>query len=558
MSACYPTCMLLFALACSPTPDEPPQDTSTWPVIPTEQVGDADAIRFSISPPGQVFVDELTLTLQSTSDVEIVYTLDGSEPTWRDRSYSGPITITETAQLRAAVLDPNGDPFGEFIAQSYVRLSDDLADFSSNLPVLVLSSPYSLPETKADLTSFALQVHTPGADGRTRLQTPEQDLRAGLKVRGSSSAGYPKRPYGLELWGTNDDEDRAAELIGMPEESDWVLLAPLDFDRALMRNALAYQLSRDVGRYAPRTRFVELFAVGGYGELDAEAYKGVYVLVERIKRDPARVNVPELSPQDNTLPELSGGYLFKEDRTGDDENGFTAGTAGGIFDFQQPFVAVDPKEEELSFSQSRYLEDILDTLGQTLAAPDFQHPESGEHYSELIDLDAWIDHHILNTLPKNPDAFRLSGYFYKDREGPIVAGPLWDFDRTMGCESDSRAEDPTWWDPSNQTTDTTYIFEHGFWLGLFADPEFQDAYWARWVTLLQAELALDRILDHVQSMEDELSEAATRNYARWPDYAPRGGSYASEVDILEQWLTKRHRWISQCVEREDLQNCTGN
>ncbi|MFT5585965.1 MAG: hypothetical protein ACI9VR_003561 [Cognaticolwellia sp.] len=550
--------MLLLALACIPEPVPTPVDTATWPDIATEEVGPATQSSVSVSPAGQVFSEELTLTLESTIGVDIVYTLDGSEPGSRDDVYSEPITLDESTQVRAVALDIHGDPFGEPIAASYVRVSDGLSDFSSNLPVLVLSSPRSLPESKAELTSFSLQVHTPGDDGRTHLQAPDQDLRAGLKVRGSSSAGYPKKPYALELWSAEDDEDQADALLGMPAESDWVLLAPLNFDRALIRNALSYQLSRDVGRYAPRTRFVELFAVGSDGELDAASYKGVYVLVERIKRDTERVDIQELGPQDSNLPELSGGYLFKEDRTAEDESGFTAGTAGGTFDFQQPFVAVDPKEAELSFSQARYLTDTLDTLGESLAAPDFQDPESGIHYSEQIDQDAWIDHHILNTLPKNPDAFRLSGYFYKDREGPIVAGPLWDFDRTMGCEGDSRAEDPTWWDPSNQTTDTTYIFEHGFWLGLFADPEFQDAYWARWVALLQAELALDRILDHVQSMEAELSEAAARNFVRWPDYPPRGGSYAAEVNVLEQWLTARHRWISRCVERENPQNCTGN
>ena len=551
--------MLLLALACTPEPLPVPEDTgSGWPEIPTEQVGPATEITLSASPAAQVFVDELTLTLEATTDVEIAYTLDGSEPNSRDEVYTEPITLDESTQVRAVALDIHGDPFGEPIAVSYVRVSQGLADFSSNLPVLVLSSARSLPESKADHVQFSLQVHTPGLDGRTRLESPDQDLRAGLKVRGSSSAGYPKKPYGLELWSAQDDEDQAAELLGMPAESDWVLLAPLNFDRALMRNALAYQLSRDVGRYAPRTRFVELFAEGRNGELDEESYRGVYVLVERIKRDPERVDIQELGPQDNSLPELSGGYLFKEDRTAEDENGFTAGTAGGTFEFQQPFVAVDPKEEELSFSQARYLSGTLDTLGESLAAPDFQDPESGSHYSEQIDTAAWIDHHILNTLPKNPDAFRLSGYFSKDRGGPIVAGPLWDFDRTMGCESDSRAEDPTWWDPSNQTTDTTYIFEHGFWLGLFADPEFQEAYWARWVELLEGELALDRILDHVQSMEAELSEAAQRNTARWPDYAPRGGSYTAEVQLLEQWLTVRHRWISRCVEREDPQSCMGN
>lgn len=550
--------MLLLALACTPEPLLTVEDTQTWPEVTTEQVGPATPISLSVSPLGQVFTGELSLSLQSTQGLEIVYTLDGSAPNSWDEVYTGPITIEESTQLRAVALDIHGDPFGAPIAHSYVRASDDLAGFDSNLPVLVLSSSEPLPEAKAEHLPFSLQVHTPGADGRTRLQTPEQDLRAGLKVRGSSSAGYPKHPYGLELWANDQDQDQAAELLGMPAESDWVLLAPLNFDRALMRNALIYQLSNDVGRYAPRTRFVELFATGRDGALDAESYRGVYVLVERIKRDPERVNIQELGPQDNSLPELSGGYLFKEDRTAEDESGFRAGTAGDTFSFQQPFVAVDPKEEELSWTQEGYLMGLLDTLGESLAAPDLQDPESGLHYSAQIDQEAWIDHHILNTLPKNPDAFRLSGYFYKDREGPIVAGPIWDFDRTMGPEGDTRAQDPTWWDPTNITSDTTYIFEHGFWLGLFADPAFQEAYWARWRALLQGELALERILDHVQSMEAELSEAAARNAARWPDYPPRGGSFAAEVDLLEQWLSVRHRWISRCVEREDPQRCRGD
>ena len=40
-----------------------------------------------------------------------------------------------------------------------------------------------------------------------------------------------------------------------------------------------------------------------------------------------------------------------------------------------------------------------------------------------IDADSWIDHHLINAFMFNVDAFRLSGYFYKDRSEKIKMGP---------------------------------------------------------------------------------------------------------------------------------------
>ena len=42
--------------------------------------------------------------------------------------------------------------------------------------------------------------------------------------------------------------------------------------------------------------------------------------------------------------------------------------------------------------------------GRAAGDADFTHPVTGQHYSAYIDVDAWIDHHILNTLAKNVDA----------------------------------------------------------------------------------------------------------------------------------------------------------
>jgi hypothetical protein len=547
--------MTLLLWACTATTVDSAEDSSvTEPdEVPVESVGDAPEVLFTVSPPPGTFSQNVLVRLEfAGAEPEIYYTLDGTMPDDRDELYEGPITIAETTTLRAVATNADGDPIGNALVASYVHLDSALDDFTSNLPLVVLTSDEALPsERRAEHTAFAMQIYEPGEDGRASfVGEADLDVRMGLKVRGSSSSSFPKKPYGLEVWSAEDDADHSVEILGMPAESDWVLLSPLVFDRALMRNALIYELSRDIGRYAPRTRFVEVFSADRSRDLDEDDYLGVYVLMERIKRDPERVAITGLGEDDIVEPEVTGGYMWKEDRLAEGESGFTAGTAGGTFTFQQRFVLVDPKEEEVRSQQENYLEDLLDDFGDTL--------NEGDSVDAFIDADAFVDHHILNTYAKNPDAFRLSGYFHKDREGLIHAGPIWDFDRTMGCAQDWRASEPTWWDPTNLTTDTTDFFAHGWWLGLFSDPDFTALWVQRWRSVLANELSVETVNAKVDRMAAELSEAAPRNFARWSDYPPRdGGDFAYEVELLKDWLTARHAWISACIEGDDPLACTG-
>ena len=125
-----------------------------------------------------------------------------------------------------------------------------------------------------------------------------------IEWRGSTSQGFPKKQYGLE---TQDEqgENNNVSLLGMPAENDWILNAPYS-DKSLVRNVLAYDLANALGQYAPRTRFCELFL--------NDAYQGVYVLIEKIKRDKNRVDLIEMGPGDNSGDALTGGYIFKIDK----------------------------------------------------------------------------------------------------------------------------------------------------------------------------------------------------------------------------------------------------
>ena len=98
----------------------------------------------------------------------------------------------------------------------------------------------------------------------------------------------------------------------------------------MIRNVLAYQLSNDMGRYASRTRYVELYLNGDY--------QGIYVLMEKIKRDNARVDISKLNPEEIEGDDLTGGYILKFDWffTGDNIGGFQSENDGTTYNYHYP------------------------------------------------------------------------------------------------------------------------------------------------------------------------------------------------------------------------------
>jgi hypothetical protein len=169
-------------------------------------------------------------------------------------------------------------------------------------------------------------------------------------------------------------------------------------------------------------------------------YFGLYTIEEKIKRDEDRVNIAKLDPQDNVAPRVTGGYLLKIDRADSDERTFYDSYLQGNIVFQDP-----PGLEMVNVArqaQYNYITTTFAQFGGALWGSSYTNPVTG--YAAHIDVDSWLDHHILNALAFNVDALRLSGFFYKDRERKIEMGPLWDFDRSLGT-TDGRAFNPRHW-----------------------------------------------------------------------------------------------------------------
>jgi hypothetical protein len=145
----------------------------------------------------------------------------------------------------------------------------------------------------------------------------------------------------------------------------------------------------------------------------------------------------------------------------------------------------------------------------------------------------------LVALTKNVDGLRLSAYFSKDRNGPLVAGPIWDFDRSQGTPYDDRARRADNWGEGDGTRPLTELF----WGDLFARSEFETAYWNRWASLAVGEFSVDSILSRIDDYESELVEARERHVERWPELPPDGGP-GGEVELLREFYRERVPWIS--------------
>ena len=500
------------------------------------------------SQDGGAFIDSVTVSLTPEDGLGEVHVCAADpdeicEPASQDER----ITLSRSAIVHAQVVHEGAR--GPVVARSFHELDASLEDWDSDLPVMVFWTDAGA-DALWENTPTGLTVLEPGVDGRVALTGDAADSgRARLRIRGSSSSNLDKKAYDLELWDPDDDGDRNEPLLGMPSNADWVLYAPYYWDDALVRNPLAYQLSRDIDRYAPRTRFVEVFLAARDRPLRSSDYQGVYVLIEEIERDEDRVDVKKLDPDDVDEERITGGYIFKRDRAGDGDVEIRAGDADGRLTFRQPIIMVDPESEDMAQAQLDWIAGELDQLGH--AVVDGVSPD-GRRHDEILDVGSFIDHHIINLYFKNPDALRLSGYFHKDRGGKVHAGPVWDFDRTAGSR-DGRAQDPLHWDATNFTGDTTPMFTYGWYGPLFEDPVFRVRYWSRMESLLEDELSLENTLAHIDAMEAEISEAGARNDARWG-----GPAFEGELDALRDWFRLRHAWMLDCVRSAaDPRTCAG-
>jgi hypothetical protein len=490
-----------------------------------------------ISPSGGVHRSMVNVSLNSDDpDATIWYTTNGSEPgEGRGFRYQRPFAVNNTTYIRAVGVSPNKIN-SEVVAETYTIANADLTDFSSNLPVMVIHE-FNTPVTAGDRTVSWMYLLEAGEDGRVELNHYTSfSGRIKINMRGSSSLTFTKKGYGFHTI-AEDDSNRKISLLGMPEEHNWILHGPFS-DKSLMRNALSYSIGEDAGHYSPRTRFIELFLHSGTSQLRKSDYLGVYVLTERIKIAPGRVDLEELDSHHDSYPEVSGGYIFKIDRLNSGESGFRTRR-------HNRFGFVRPDEATITNSQRNYLISYLDSLESALFGTNFRDPENG--YAKYLDVRSFIDMHLITELAKEIDGFRLSSFFYKDRQGKVHAGPLWDFNLSFGNAEYNQGYLTSGWYYS-LLSDNDY--SRGWYKRMFQDPDFTRQYRRRYQSLRLTAFSEARLLGRINNYYDQLLEAQKRNFERWdimgiyiwPNWFI-AQTWQEEIAWMTDWVKQRLKWM---------------
>lgn len=404
---------------------------------------------------------------------------------------------------------------------------------NSNLPIVIINTLNngSIPDQPRVLATMKIIDSGPGE----RNYVSDQDNPAKLnyngnieiEIRGSSSQSLPKKQYGLTTLQTDNVTNNNVSLLGMPEENDWVLNA-LPFDASLIRDYISYELSRRIGNYAPRTKYCEVMI--------NNSYQGLYMLQEKIKVDDNRVDIIKIKATDNTLPDLSGGYIIKADKTtSDDPSAWTMSTYLGT---ATDFVHESPNSLTITSTQHNYIKSVFDKLASKAKNTSFS-----DGYPSVIDVPSFIDFMVVNELSSNVDAYQFSTFFHIDKNGKLRAGPLWDLNLTYG-------NDLTFWGLDRSKTNV-WQFDNGdnigpkFWLDLFNNKTFRCYFAKRWNELTQGGRPLN--INHIYSLIDEtvalISEAAVRESERWSTI----GNHQQHISGIKSFLSARASWIASNV-----------
>jgi hypothetical protein len=392
--------------------------------------------------------------------------------------------------------------------------------------------------------------------GMTILNKGEKiyDGPIGIKIRGASSAGYPQQPFSIETRdsaGANKD----VSILGMPEENDWILLSNFN-DRSLTRNTLPHLFFNQMGNYSPATRHCEVM-------IDS-AYKGIYVLTEKIKRDKNRVSISRLNPDDVEGDELTGGYILEQNLRGDNNS------------FQSNYSPIDhpgldvhflfeyPDAQTIVLQQKTYIAAFIDSLETKLYSEDFEDPIRG--YRKYLDVPSFIDYFIVNEVARNADGFKKSIFYHKDRNSKnnkLKAGPVWDFDwawKNLGiCHLYDNFEGAGWAHLNNDCPTDNH--STGWYIRMLQDSSFANELQCTYQMYRQSYLDTTYIFQYLDSIHHLVENPQRRHFERWrtlgisgpaPEIGNIAITYAAEIDTLKSWIATRLQWLDNHMPG----NCT--
>lgn len=385
-----------------------------------------------------------------------------------------------------------------------------------------------------------------------------------IKGRGNTTWSAAKKPYNIKL-------DKSAGLFGMDSSKKWCLLANAA-DNSFVRNSISYDLAQKLGLVStPSTILVDLYIDGNY--------MGAYLLTEKVEIAKGRVDIynlesatekvnekdldeyPLAGDQDSKEPNsyqyvdipnnpenITGGYLLELEK----DMRYPREASGFISARKQSVVVKSPEyatKDEVEYIRN-YWQNMEDALYSATG-----YNSLGKYYTEYLDIDSLARMYIVQEFAVNFDGCNTSFYLYKDIEGKICAGPLWDFDLSFGENPNINHQlnnTTNYGDPNGLYIQHCYIQDvqqsyFSFLAQLFSHNDFQEKVQEIWNSEFDG--AYSAMQEKLNDVSQNAYGSVVINSYRWGTFGTNGSesiisSYESKVNYIRNFMNARYEFLS--------------
>lgn len=356
-----------------------------------------------------------------------------------------------------------------------------------------------------------------------------------IKTRGNSTYEGEKKPYEIRL-------THSKSLLGMSAAKEWILLTNVS-DRSLLKNSLAQDFAANYTDLSGAVNKPADLYING-------EYRGSYLLSEKVQVGDGYIEIDDLEKRNSIVNgetedvqyhqvvedgisyvagissprDISGGYLVEmvpEDLLDGSLSWFYTNN-GTLFRIKKPKYA---SKEEVC-----YIKGIFDEVELALSTEDGINPRTGRHYSEIIDVDTWVQKYLFELFFENGDMDYASMFYYKDAhstDSKLYAGTPWDYDLCL----------------QNTMGPDCFPYFHEMYLRkeLLQFEEVQTAFEHTYETMF-APFIQEGLDAYLAQKEQEIAGTYGMNAIRWSKYSNTTKSYSAGYASLSanvDYLSKR-------------------
>lgn len=327
------------------------------------------------------------------------------------------------------------------------------------------------------------------------------------KIKGHGNSTWirlDKKPFKLIL-------SEKTSFLGMDDSLTWILLAN-GFDKTNLRNKLIYDFAKKLDSVkTPDCEYVDLYLNG--------EYNGLYLLTEQISTD-------------NFIDDSNESILLE--LHGDDAR----------LSIKDTFFPI-----ELNRLMQIYFSEDLDDTSQIPIIQDtfkkicniLNEENTTDTLTDYIDIKTWTQRYLVDEFFLNIDMDAWSSfYWWNKNEQKLYAGPIWDYDLSIGIELIKK-----YFDSAN------YICQiHGlrkpYYSLLYNYPDFQSEIKKEYLSQF-APKAEDFLINHIDDLSEKINIANEINSIRW--------NKMFEKNFEQNTVTEQIEYIkSFCQGRLDFLN----